>query len=163
MGSIGLEVARRAEAFGMPVLYHNRRPRLETPYIYVDTLLELAQRVDFLIVTAPGGEDTHHLVGRPVLDALGPEGVLVNVGRGTVVDTRALVAALGEGTLGAAALDVLEGEPQVPSALLALPNLMLTPHMAARTKDSLRCAYDLAAQNIEAHFLGERVPSLVAL
>jgi lactate dehydrogenase-like 2-hydroxyacid dehydrogenase len=163
MGSVGLEVARRAEAFGMPIFYHNRRPRVDTPYTYVDNLLELANKVDFLIVAAPGGEETFHLVNREIMDALGPEGVLVNVGRGTIVETQALIGALSEGTLGAAALDVLEGEPVVPSALLSLPNLLLTPHMASHTEDSLRCAHELAANNIEAHFAGERVPSLFTL
>ncbi|SFF77738.1 hydroxypyruvate reductase 2 [Novosphingobium sp. CF614] len=163
LGNIGMEVARRAEAFAMPVFYHNRRHRIDAPYIYVDNLPELARKVDFLIVTAPGGEETHHMVDRAVMDALGPEGVLVNLGRGTIVDTQALVSALSEGTLGAAALDVLEGEPVVPSALLALPNLMLTPHMASLTKDALRCGFDLAAANLEAHFAGERVLSPVTL
>jgi lactate dehydrogenase-like 2-hydroxyacid dehydrogenase len=161
LGNIGLEIARRAEAFAMPVFYHNRRPRIDAPYIYVDNLPELARKVDFLIVAAPGGDETHHMVDRAVMDALGPEGVLVNVGRGTIVDTRALAAALSEGSLGAAGLDVLEGEPAVHSGLLALPNLLLTPHMASLTKDALRCAFDRAADNIEAHFAGERVLSPV--
>jgi len=161
LGNIGLEIARRAEAFAMPVFYHNRRPRIDAPYIYVDNLPELARKVDFLIVAAPGGDETHHMVDRAVMDALGPEGVLVNVGRGSIVDTRALAAALSEGSLGAAGLDVLEGEPAVHSALLALPNLLLTPHMASLTKDALRCAFDRAADNIEAHFAGERVLSPV--
>ena len=159
LGNVGIEVARRAEAFDMPVFYHNRKPRAEVPYTYVDNLLELARKVDFLIVAAPGGEETQHMVDRKVMDALGPEGVLVNVGRGTIVDTQALIGALSEGTLGAAGLDVLEGEPVVSSALLALPSLLLTPHMASLTKDALRCAFDRAADNIEAHFAGERVLS----
>ena len=163
LGRVGLEIARRAEAFDMPVFYHSRRRRNDVAYTYVDNLAELARAVDFLIVAAPGGEETHHIVNRAVLDALGPEGVLVNVGRGTIVHTQDLVSALSEGTLGSAALDVLEGEPNVPASLMAVPNLMLTPHMASRTNDSLLCAYDLAAQNIEAHFAGERVPSLVTL
>jgi lactate dehydrogenase-like 2-hydroxyacid dehydrogenase len=161
LGHVGLEIARRAEAFDMPVFYHNRRQRKELPYAYVETLLELARQVDFLVIAAPGGDETHHMVDRSIMDALGPEGVLVNVGRGSIVDTRALVSALSEGSLGAAALDVLEGEPVVPASLLALPNLMLTPHMASMTKDALRCAFDLAADNIEAHFAGERVLSPV--
>ena len=161
LGNIGLEIAQRAEAFDMPVFYHNRHPRSELPYSYVDNLHDLARKVDFLVVAAPGGDETHHMVDRQIMDALGPEGVLVNVGRGTIVDTRALVSALSEGTLGAAALDVLEGEPVVPSSLLPLPNLVLTPHMASLTKDALCCAFDLAADNIEAHFAGERVLSPV--
>lgn len=163
LGSIGMEVARRAEAFNMPVYYHNRSFRIDAPYTYVDSLLELARRVDFLIVAAPGGEQTHHLVNREVLDALGPEGILVNVGRGSVVDTEAMIGALGDGTLGAAAIDVIEGEPAVPSAMFMVPNLLITPHMASRTTDSLVCAYHLAADNLEAHFAGKRVPSLVTL
>lgn len=161
MGNIGIEVARRAEAFDMPVLYHNRRPRVDVAYTYVDNLAELASRVDFLVVAAPGGEETHHIVDRKIMDALGPDGVLINVGRGTIVDTKSLIAALTEGTLGAAGLDVLEGEPVVPSALIALPNLLLTPHMASLTKDALVCALDCAADNIEAHFAGRRVPTPV--
>jgi lactate dehydrogenase-like 2-hydroxyacid dehydrogenase len=162
LGHIGLEVAQRAEAFAMPVFYHNRHSRDDVPYTYVDNLPELACKVDFLVVAAPGGEETHHMVDRAVMDALGPEGVLVNVGRGTIVDTQAMIAALSEGTLGAAGLDVVEGEPVVSSALLALPNLLLTPHMASLTKDALRCAFDRAADNIEAHFAGERVLSPVS-
>jgi lactate dehydrogenase-like 2-hydroxyacid dehydrogenase len=161
LGHIGLEIARRAEAFDMPVFYHNRRRRKDLPYTYAETLLELASQVDFLIVSAPGGEETHHMVERSVMDELGPHGVLVNVGRGSIVDTNSLVSALCEGTLGAAALDVIEGEPVVPASLLAVPNLMLTPHMASMTRDALRCAFDLAADNIEAHFAGERVLSPV--
>jgi lactate dehydrogenase-like 2-hydroxyacid dehydrogenase len=157
LGQVGLQVARRAEAFDMPVFYHNRQPRKDFPYTYAESLPDLARQVDFLIIAAPGGDETHHMVDRSVMDALGPEGVLINVGRGSIVDTPALVSALCEGTLGAAALDVLEGEPVVPSSLLALPNLMLTPHMASMTKDALRAAYDRAADNMEAHFAGERV------
>lgn len=162
LGQIGLEIARRGEAFGMPVFYHNRRQRKDLPYTYAESLPDLARMVDFLIISSPGGDETRHMVDRSIMDALGPEGVLVNVGRGSIVDTQALVTALCEGTLGAAALDVLEGEPVVPSSLLALPNLMLTPHMAGMTKDALRCAFDRAADNMEAHFAGERVLSLVA-
>ncbi len=157
LGQVGLQIARRAEAFDMPVFYHNRQPRKDLPYTYAESLPDLARQVDYLIIAAPGGDETHHLVDRPIMDALGPEGVLINVGRGSIVDTPALVSALCEGTLGSAALDVLEGEPVVPSSLLALPNLLLTPHMASMTKDALRAAYDRAADNMEAHFAGERV------
>lgn len=159
LGHVGLEVAKRAEAFNMPVHYHNRRQRKELPYTYAETLSDLVRQVDFLIIAAPGGDETHHMVDRAIMDALGPEGVVVNVGRGSIVDTPALVSALCEGTLGYAALDVLEGEPLVPASLLALPNLLLTPHMASMTKDAMRYAYDRAADNIEAHFAGERVLS----
>jgi lactate dehydrogenase-like 2-hydroxyacid dehydrogenase len=161
LGNVGLEIARRAEAFDMPVHYHARQKRKEHPYQYAESLLELADRVDYLIVAAPGGDETRQMVDRPVMDALGPDGVLVNVGRGSIVDTQALISALSERTLGAAALDVLEGEPVVPPALLALPNLMITPHMASLTFDAMSRAFDLAADNIEAHFAGERVLSPV--
>jgi lactate dehydrogenase-like 2-hydroxyacid dehydrogenase len=162
LGKIGMEIAKRAEAFDMPVFYHNRKPRSDVPYTYVGNVTELARKVDFLVVAAPGGPETVHLVGRSAMNALGPEGVLVNVGRGSIVDTQALIAALSEGALGAAALDVIEGEPIVASSLMILPNLMLTPHMAGLTKEALECAFDRAADNIEAHFAGERVFTPIA-
>lgn len=128
LGNIGQPIARCAEAFDMPVFYHSRHERLDQPYTCVETVLDLAKQVDFLVVATPGGVETRHMVDRAVMDALGPDGVLINVGRGSIVDTGALIAALCKGTLGSAALDVLEGEPEVPSALLSLPNLMITPH-----------------------------------
>ena len=154
LGEIGARIARRAAAFDMAVAYHNRRPRPDVPWPYVATLLELARGSDVLVVATPGGAGTRHLVDAGVLAALGPDGFLVNVGRGSVVDTAALVRALGDGTIAGAALDVIEGEPVVPDALRALPNVVLTPHMAGRSPQSVRATIDLVLANLVAHFTG---------
>jgi lactate dehydrogenase-like 2-hydroxyacid dehydrogenase len=157
LGSIGRAIAKRAEAFDMPVSYHNRRPRNDVPYRYVSSVLELARDADVLVAAAPGGEATHHLINRDVLDALGPNGILVNVGRGSVVDEAALVDALKDGTLGGTALDVFENEPNVSEALLTMPNVVLQPHVAGDTHEGLAAAIDMVALNLRAHFAGEDV------
>lgn len=130
LGRIGSAVARRAEACGLAIAYHNRRPK-DSPHRYYDDLVEMAAAVDILVVAAPGGPDTVHLVDEAVLDALGPAGVLVNVARGSLVDEGALVRALAAGRLGTAALDVYEHEPQVPEELLALDRVVLLPHVGS--------------------------------
>jgi lactate dehydrogenase-like 2-hydroxyacid dehydrogenase len=157
LGRIGLEVAKRAVAFDMPVLYHNRAPRSDVPYTYVPSLIDLARQVDFLVIAAPGGPETKHLIDAEVIDAVGPEGFIVNVGRGSVVDETALVAALQEGRLGGAGLDVYENEPNVPAALLAMPNVVLQPQQGGNTIDSFEAIVDLTVQNLKAHFAGKPV------
>lgn len=157
LGHIGLALAKRAVGFDMAVSYHNRRPRADLPYRYVPDLVDLAREVDFLVAATPGGPETHHLIGRAVLDALGPEGVLVNVGRGTVVDEAALVEALVERRLGGAGLDVFEDEPKVPELLLTLSNVVLQPHLAGATHEGVAAAIDLVVRNLTAHFAGEAV------
>ena len=111
---------------------------------------------------SPAGVATRHMVGRAELDALGPAGFLVNVGRGSVVDTAALIEALGQGRLAGAALDVIEGEPVVPRALRDLPNVLLTPHMAGRSPESAAAAIQLLLDNLSAHFAGRPVLTRVA-
>ena len=157
LGSIGRAIAKRAEAFDMPVSYHNRRPRSDVPYRYVSSVLELARDADVLVAAASGGEATHHLINRDVLGALGPNGILVNVGRGSVVDEAALVDALKGGTLGGTALDVFENEPNVSEALLTMANVMLQPHVAGAPHEGLAAAVDMVALNLRAHFAGEDV------
>ncbi|KAG1196965.1 hypothetical protein G6F35_012892 [Rhizopus arrhizus] len=131
LGTIGLEIAKRgANGFGMSVGYFNRRARPETGYTYFDTPRALAAASDFLVVATPGGAGTRHLVNAEVLDALGPDGYLVNIARGSVVDTAALIAALAEKRIAGAGLDVVDGEPLVPDALKQLGNVVLTPHSA---------------------------------
>jgi lactate dehydrogenase-like 2-hydroxyacid dehydrogenase len=115
---------------------------------------ELAEKSDFLVVAAPGGAETRHLVDAAVCAALGPDGYLVNVGRGSIVDTHALIDALRNGRLAGAALDVIDGEPEVPAALLELPNVVLTPHLAGRSLDAHAASLDLAIKNLDAHFSG---------
>lgn len=158
LGTIGLEIARRgANGFGMTVGYYNRRPRPESGYTYHDSPLALAEASDFLVVATPGGTDTRHLVNAAVLDALGPQGYLVNIARGSVVDTEALIAALAERRIAGAGLDVVEGEPVVPPALLKLDNVVLTPHSAGRSPEAVSATVALFLENATAHFAGKPV------
>ncbi len=121
----------------------------------------MARDCEALICIAPGGAATHHLVNAEVLEALGPEGVLVNVGRGSVVDEVALVAALQEGKLGAAGLDVFENEPNIPEALRNLPNVVLTPHIGSATVETRAAMAKLAADNLLQHLKDGTVLTLV--
>ncbi len=125
MGRIGLAIARRLEAFGLPVAYHNRRRVEGLSYEYHETLKGLAEAVDTLISVAPGGASTAKAVNAEILSALGPNGVFINIGRGSTVDEEALAAALANGAIAAAGLDVFAHEPNVPKALLAASNATL--------------------------------------
>lgn len=155
LGRIGLAIARRVEAMNAQVLYHSRRARDDVPYGYRDSPLSLAQDSDFLVVITPGGSATNGLVDRQVLEALGPEGILINVARGSVVDEPALVAALEAGTLGGAGLDVFADEPNVPGALLAMENVVLLPHVGSGTVETRADMADLVVDNLRAHFAGK--------
>ena len=151
IGNIGQAVARRAEAFGIDVAYHARHER-DLGHRYYSDLQDMARDVDVLVVATPGGASTHHLVDEEVLRALGPEGVLINVARGSVVDEQALIAALADGTLGAAGLDVYEDEPNVPAELLALPNAVLLPHVGSASVPTRRRMAELGAANLLSWF-----------
>ena len=133
LGHIGLLIAQRAEAFGMDILYHNRTARADVDYGYYASPLELAEAADHLVLSCPGGEGTRHLVNQDVLAALGPAGVLVNVARGSVVDTAALVGALQSGAIGGAGLDIIEGDG---AALTHMDNVVMTPHLAGNTLEA---------------------------
>ena len=159
LGTIGRKIARRAEGFDIEVGYHNRKPRPEVAYRYFDRLLSLAEWADFLVIATPGGPETRHLVGAEVLQALGPRGVLVNIARGSVVDTRALAQCLREGRLGGAGLDVYESEPEPPAELLDLPGVVLTPHMAGWSPEAVQRSVDRFLANAEGHFSGRGVVS----
>lgn len=161
MGAIGQRIARRAEGFEMRVSFTTRTPRPELPWAHVPTLPELAAQVDHLVVAAPGGAATFHLVDAAVLRALGPQGMLVNVGRGSVVDTQALVTALADGTIAGAALDVFEDEPVVPAALCAMENVVLTPHIAAWSPEVRLASIALLRENVSRFLAGEPVASPV--
>lgn len=152
-GRIGQAVAHRLRAFGMEIRYYQRSSG-PAPELRCDSLLALARESDYLVACAPGGPDTRHAVDAAVLDALGPEGTLVNIARGTVVDEAALVAALASGRLGAAALDVFEDEPKVPAALLTLDNVVLSPHVGSLTVEARRAMRELCFENLRAHFAG---------
>lgn len=153
LGRIGQAIARRAEAFGMQISY-TTRTRRELPYPYYPSARELAANVDFLVAITPGGEGTRHLIDAQVLQALGPRGYFINVARGSVVDEQALVAALQQGTIAGAGLDVFADEPRVPAALKALDNVVLTPHMASATRETRQAMADLALANLKARFAG---------
>jgi len=167
LGTIGSKIARRAaRGFDMEIGYHNRRPVTGSAYRYFDSLIELATWADFLICAAPGGAATRHLVNADVLAALGPHGYLVNIGRGTVVDTAALINALQAKRIGGAGLDVVEGEPNVPPKLpelLQFDNVVVTPHCAGRAPESRTAATALILANLNAHFAGKPLPSPVFL
>lgn len=158
LGTIGLRIARRALAFDMEVGYHNRRERHDAlGSRYFDSALALAGWADFLIVAAPGGPATRHIVNAEVLKALGPQGHVVNIARGSLVDTAALAAALAAGELGGAALDVYESEPKPPEALLGFPNVILTPHIAGWSPESVQATVDLFLENARRWEAGEAV------
>lgn len=150
LGRIGEKVARRAAGFDMEVAYHNRRPREGAPWRHEPDLLKLAEWSDFLVVTCVGGPETEGLVSRQVIEAVGPNGVLVNVSRGSVIDEEAMVAALRDGRLGAAGLDVFRDEPRVPPALLDMDNVVLAPHMASGTVETRGAMQALMLENLQA-------------
>jgi lactate dehydrogenase-like 2-hydroxyacid dehydrogenase len=155
LGGIGRAIADRGAAFRMRVLYHGPRSKPDAPYAYVPNLVELARQSDYLMVACKGGPATRHLVSAEVMRALGPEGTLINVARGSVVDEAALVEALTQKRLGFAALDVFENEPHVPAALLVLPNVIVQPHHGSATTETRTAMGQLMIDNISAHFAGK--------
>lgn len=161
IGRIGQRIARRAAAFDMEVAYTARNPRPQLPYAYCPDAATLAARSDYLVVITPGGAGTHKLIDRKVLQALGPNGVLVNVARGPVVDQAALIDALEQQAIAGAALDVFEVEPEVPERLRRLPNVLLSPHSGSATGATRQAMADLVAANLRAHFAGQPLPTPV--
>ena len=158
MGRIGRGVARRAEAFGMPICWHGPRPKADVPYPYYADLAEMARRSDVLIVTCPHLPATTGLISARVLEALGPDGFLVNVARGPVVEEQALISALKERRIAGAALDVYWDEPRVPEALFPLENVVLTPHMGSATLDVREGRGAKVLENLRAYFAGKPIP-----
>ncbi len=161
LGRIGEGVARRATAFGLEVFYTGPRAKPEKPWTYVPSLLELARRVDFLLLTCPGGPETARIVNADVLLALGPDGMLINIARASVVDEPALIAALQNRLIKGAALDVFEDEPRVPAALMHLDNVILEPHIASMTVETRAAIGDLVLANVNACFAGSPLPTPV--
>jgi len=161
LGRIGKAIAKRIEAFGLPIAYHNRRPVRDAGYPYHNTLAGLAAEVDTLICVVPGTPETRHTVNAEVLRELGPNGVLINIGRGTVVDEQALIAALKDGTIAAAGLDVFENEPHVPAELIEMENTFLTPHVGSGSAHTRAAMGDLVADNLVSWFSkGEAVTAV---
>jgi len=161
MGSIGAEVAKRAQGFDLDIGYHGRTKREDFAFRYFPTVRELAEWCDFLVIAAPGGQETFHMVNADVLTALGPKGVLVSVARGTLVDTRALAEAIREKRIMAAALDVYEGEPAPPTPLLEFENVILTPHIAGISPQAIHASVVRFIANAERFLTGQPMLSLV--
>ena len=154
LGRIGRAIARRLEGFGVEIAYHGRRPQADAPYAYHPTLAGMAEAVHVLMVVAPGGAGTEGLVDAAVLKALGPEGILVNVARGSVVDETALIEALEAGTIHGAGLDVFAAEPHVPARLSALEQVVLLPHVGSGTHETRAGMGRLVVDNLISWFEG---------
>ncbi|MEM8814074.1 MAG: 2-hydroxyacid dehydrogenase [Pseudomonadota bacterium] len=152
LGRIGKAIASRAESFGVKIAYHGRRPQEGVDYPYYDTVAGLAEAVDILMVVVPGTDATRHLIDTEVLQALGPNGVLINIGRGSVVDETALVEALRDGTIRSAGLDVFENEPQVPDELVAMDHVVLLPHVGSASIHTRNRMGQLVVDNLVSWF-----------
>ena len=155
MGRIGRAIARRLDAMQVPVVYHSRRPPAGVPYYHYPKLLDMARDVDVLLVITPGGAETRHLINAEVLKALGRDGILINMARGSVVDERALIKALQDGTIMSAGLDVYEREPEVPSELIAMENVVLFPHLGSASVATREKMDQLVVDNVLAWAAGQ--------
>ena len=161
LGRIGKAVAHRLEAFGVTLCFYGRTVQPDVPYEYLPGILPLANRVDTLICAVPGGTDTRHAVNAEVLTALGRDGVLINIGRGTTVDEPALISALGSGAIRAAGMDVFEHEPHVPEELLALDNVVLLPHVGTASVATREAMSRLVVDNVVDWFAGRGLRTAV--
>jgi lactate dehydrogenase-like 2-hydroxyacid dehydrogenase len=155
MGAIGQAIARRLDAFGVPVVYHTRKPRPELSYRHYPKLIDMARDVDTLMVIVPGGLATANMINAAVLDALGPNGIVINMARGSVVDEPALIKALQDKRIMAAGLDVYVKEPEVPQALIEMENVVLLPHVGSASVHTRDKMDQLVADNILAWAAGE--------
>jgi lactate dehydrogenase-like 2-hydroxyacid dehydrogenase len=161
LGSIGHEIARRASGFDVEIGYCSRSPKPDVPYTFHKSVEALATASDILIVCCPANESTYHLIDAGVLEKLGSGGYLINVARGSIVDTAALVRALEENRIAGAALDVVEGQPKVPQALLDAPNVLLTPHVAARAPEVGEIVGERILVTLQSHFEGRPLAARV--
>lgn len=157
LGAIGELIARRAAAFDMEIAYHNRRRRPDVSYPYYATLSELAHWADVLVIAVRASAGTRHAVDAGILAALGSQGHVINIARGSVIDEAALIRALREGVIAGAGLDVYEREPSIPEELVALPNVALTPHIGGGTLEAAAALQDLVLANVDAFFAGNPV------
>jgi lactate dehydrogenase-like 2-hydroxyacid dehydrogenase len=148
LGRIGREIARRAAAFGLDIVYHGRKARPDAPYPYFSSLKAMAEACDILMVAAPGGPQTQRIVNREILEALGPNGVLINVARGSLVDEPALIESLAKGTILAAGLDVFDNEPNIAPEFLAFDNAVLLPHVGSASERTRLAMANLVVDNV---------------
>lgn len=163
LGRIGQAVARRAAAFDMNVIYYGRQEKPEFSYSYYPDLMKLAEDSDFVVLTVAGGPETRHLVNADVLRALGPQGYLINVARGSVVDEEALLIALRNREIAGAGLDVFDNEPHVPESFFTMDNVVLLPHIGTLTAETRKKMGQLVLENLRAHFHGEPLKTPVAV
>ncbi|HEY5380315.1 MAG TPA: 2-hydroxyacid dehydrogenase [Pseudolabrys sp.] len=154
MGRIGKAIAKRLEAFGVPVVYHSRNPQ-EVAYKYYPKLVDMTRAVDTLMVIVPGGAATRNLINAEVLKALGPQGIVINMARGSVVDEPALIEALKNRTIYSAGLDVFAKEPQVPKELIEMDHVVLFPHLGSSTEVTRAAMDQLVVDNILAWAAGK--------
>lgn len=152
LGSIGSQVAKRLAAFNCSILYTSRTKKPSVPYSFYSDVYELAANSDVLVLCCPLTDETRHLINKEVLSALGKEGVIINIARGSVVDEKELVRFLLEGQIAGAGMDVFENEPSVPKELLALDNVVLSPHLAACTEEAFDDLYEHVKENLQAFF-----------
>ena len=155
MGRIGKAIARRLDAFGVPVVYHSRNPQSGVSYKYYPKLLDMARDVDTLMVIVPGGSSTQNMINAEVLKALGPRGILINMARGSVVDEPALIEALKNRTIYSAGLDVFAKEPEVPKELIEMDHIVLFPHLGSSTEVTRAAMDQLVVDNILAWAAGK--------
>jgi lactate dehydrogenase-like 2-hydroxyacid dehydrogenase len=155
MGRIGKAIARRLEAFGVPVVYHSRNPQAGVSYQHYPKLIDMARDVDTLMVIVPGGPSTQNMINAEVLKALGPDGILINMARGTVVDEPALIEALKDRTIYSAGLDVFVKEPQVPKELIEMDHVVLLPHLGSASEATRAAMDQLVVDNILAWAAGK--------
>ncbi|KAF5182638.1 Glyoxylate/hydroxypyruvate reductase B [Thalictrum thalictroides] len=163
LGSIGSEVAKRLEAFGCMISYNSRTKKNTVPYLYYPDVRDLAANSDILIISCALTDETYHIINKNVLSALGREGVVVNVGRGALIDEKELVRSLLQREIKGAGLDVFENEPDVPKELLQLDNVVLSPHKAVLTPESFSALHELLIANLEAFFFNKPLLSSVNL
>ncbi|SDK22716.1 2-hydroxyacid dehydrogenase [Aliiruegeria lutimaris] len=162
LGRIGFEVAKRLSGFDMDIAYSDVAPKeYASDWEFIADPVALAERSDFLFVTLAASAETRHIVSREVIEAVGPEGMIINVSRASNVDEEALLDALEDGTLGSAALDVFEGEPALNKRFLKLDNVLLQPHHASGTFETRKAMGKLVRDNLSAHFAGEDLPTPV--
>ena len=154
MGEIGRKIAARCAAFESDVAYHSRS-RHDVPYAYHDSLSSLAEWADILMIAVRAGADTRHIINADILKKLGPQGTVVNISRGSVIDQAALVAALEGNVIAGAGLDVYEREPHAPDALTKLANVVLTPHISGHTIEAHAAMQDCVLANLDAFFAGK--------
>ncbi len=155
LGRIGKAIAQRLEAFGVEIVYHGRTKQDDAPYRYFADLKDMATYADVLLSVAPGGASTHHIINADVLAALGSDGIVINVGRGTVIDEAAMIKALQNGTILSAGLDVFEDEPRVPQALIDIPHVVLLPHIASASHHTRKLMAQLVVDNLISWFSGK--------